>query len=311
MSNKVMKLDADESVFFERQLEYVKAKTYDKKFTELKQRSVIPTSFEAGPGAETIKYEQWDQFGLAKIVANYATDFPRTDVKAKEFRAPVKSLGDSYGYNLQEIRNAAQAGKPLSQRKANSAKRAMMQLENKIAMFGDADSGLPGWLTNPNIPDVVLPADGVGGLTTFASKVTTPGLIVRDLNSIINAVPDQSRGVEIADTLLLPVSQWTLISSTPRSDQSDYTILKYVMENNPFLRSTDWLNELAAANGELANDTAMCYRRDPDVFQLEVPVDFEQFPAQEQGLDYEIPCHQRCAGVIIYYPLAMAKSDDI
>jgi hypothetical protein len=305
-------LDADESIFFTRQLEHVKAKTYDIKFTELKVRMLIPTSFEAGPGAETIRYEQFDMVGMAKVVADYARDFPRADVKAKEFISPIKSLGASYGYSVQEIRAAAHAGKPLQQRKADAARRAISQQENRIALVGDADFNLPGWLTNVNIPDVALPADGAGALTTFASKVTTPDLIVRDLNSIANAVVNQSNGVEKPNTMLMPIAQKTLLGSTPRSINSDTTILKYFLQNNAAgVVDCDWLAELAAAQGFVGADTCIAYDRNPNAFTLEIPQDFEQFRPQEKGLEFEVPVHQRIGGVLLYYPLSQAKSNDV
>jgi hypothetical protein len=304
-------LDSDQSIFFLRQLEYIKGKTYDKKFATLKARSLIPVSFEAGPGAESITYEQFDMFGIAKVIANYATDLPRADVKAAEFTSPVKSLGASYGYSVQEIRAAQHAGKPLQQRKANAARRSIAQRENTIAYFGDSDHNLGGFFTNANIPDVALPADGGTSGTDFADKIGTPDLIIRDLNSISNAVITQSNGVEEPDTMLLPLAQLTLIRSTPRTTTSDTTVLNYYLQNNGMVRSVDWVNELAAANGELANDTAIAYRRDPDVMTLEIPQDFEQFRPQEKGLEFEVPVHERIGGVLIYYPLAMAKSDDV
>ena len=305
-------LDADESLFFTRQLEFVKGRTFDIKFAALKARTLIPVSFEAGPGAESIKYEQFDMVGVAKIVADYAKDFPRADVSAKEFISPIKSLGSSYGYSVQEIRNAQFAGKPLQQRKANAARRSIAQQENTIAYIGDSDFNLPGWFTNPNIPDVALPADGVGSLTTFASKITTPDLIVRDLNSMINAVMTQSNGAELPNAMLLPLAQKTQIASTPRSINSDTTILNYVLQNNAAgLTDCEWVNELAASNGFVADDTAIVYDRSPDAMTLEIPQDFEQFRPQEKGLEFEVPVHERIGGVLIYYPLSQTITDDV
>ncbi len=305
-------LDADESIFFTRQLEHVKSRTFDKKFAQLKARQLIPVSFEAGPGAESIRYEQFDMIGVAKIVADYAKDFPRADVLAKEFLSPIKSLGSSYGYSVQEIRNAQHAGKPLQQRKANAARRAIAQQENSIAYIGDPDFNLPGWFTNPNIPDVALPADGAGSATTFASKIGTPDLIVRDLNSLINAVMTQTNGVESPNTMLMPLAQKTLVASTPRSINSDTTILNYVLQNNAAdLKDCEWVNELAVANGFVGADTALVYDRNPDQMTLEIPQDFEQFRPQEKGLEFEVPVHMRIGGVLIYYPLSQALSDDV
>ena len=84
---------------------------------------------------------------MAKIISNYATDLPRADVKGKPTTAIIKSLGDSYGYSIQEMRASAMAGKSLDARKAESARYQIDYLNNKIAWNGDAETGLRGVLS--------------------------------------------------------------------------------------------------------------------------------------------------------------------
>ena len=93
----------DASVFFARELDYVKSQSYDVEYPELTALSLFPMSSEVDPGAETVTYYSYDKVGLAKIISNYATDLPRADVKGKPTTAIIKSLGASYGYSIQEI----------------------------------------------------------------------------------------------------------------------------------------------------------------------------------------------------------------
>lgn len=306
-NQKYVNLDSGETIFFARELELIKSKSYDVKYADLKARSLLPVSGEAGPGAESITYRQYDHLGVAKLISSYANDLPRSDVKGKEFTSPVRSLGASYGYNLQEVRAAKMVGKPLEQRRANAAKRAVMQLENTIAFKGDSASGLGGFISNPNY-SVVSVGAGAGGGTTFKTK--TPDEILKDLNQVANTPFSVTLGVEMPDTMLLPLDQYTFISSTARSANSDTTILEYFLKNNPFIKSVDWLNELKGA-GLGGSDAMMAYRKDPDALTLEIPQDFEQLPVQEKGLEFEIPCHSRIGGVLIYYPLSIARGDGI
>lgn len=302
------RLDANENIFFQRQLEYIKSQTYDIKYPALKARELFPVSYEAGPAAKTITYRQFDQVGMAKIIANYSKDFNRVDITGKEFTANVRSLGDSYAYNFQEIRSAALTGMPLQQSRANAARRAILQLENQIALQGDADHNLSGFLTNPNITTTVVANDGDAGSTLWADK--TPDQIIRDMNALVNGVVATTKGVETPNVLLLPIDQYTFISATPRSSTSDTTILQYFLNNNPFIQVVDWLNELAGA-GSGGADVMVCYDRNPDKLTLEIPSDFEQFPPQEQGLEFVINCHERIGGVNIYYPLSVAVGEGI
>ena len=208
MKKELLHLDSAQTTFFFKQLEHIKAKTYDRKFPELKQRKLIPVSFEADMGDDTIVYEQYDMYGMAKIIESYAKDFPRVDVLAQEFRTPVKSLGDSYGYSIQEIRRASRRGTPLVQRKANTAKRVMMQLEKNLAYFGDERCGFFGLFNHPNVP-VVTQASAVPDL--WANK--TPDQVLDDLNKAVDCIIEATLETEDANTILLPVKIKSAISS--------------------------------------------------------------------------------------------------
>lgn len=301
------RLDSNESIFFARELETIKSRSYDVRYPTLRQREVIPLSFEGDPAAQTITYSQYDQVGMAAIVADYATDFRNVEISGKQFTAPVKSLGASFQYSIMEIRSAAKTGKPLTQSKANAARRAIMQLERDIAFWGDTASGLQGWLTNTNIPDVTL-AHGA-----WLDDAQTNANILADLNNLANSVIDTSKSVEVPNTMLLPIAYYTKLATTPRSDGSDMTILNYFLENTPFIESVDWLAELAAANsgGNLSDDTAIVYDRNPEKFTLEIPQEFETFAPELRGMAYKVAVHERCGGVIIPYPLSQAMTDDI
>jgi hypothetical protein len=303
-------LDANESMFFARELEAIKARTYDILYPELKMLRLVPISFDAGPGAETITYRQYDSVGVMKIIANYADDLPRADVTGKEFTSKVKSLGGSYGYNVQEIRAARMAGKPLEQRRANAVRMANDQAINRIAWFADGSAawgGLYGLLFAPN----VTKAAAVVG--TWSSA--TADQIIGDVNALINNIRTLTKGVENADTVILPIAQYAKIASTPRSSTSDTTILEFLRRVHPGVTFED-ANELATVTpnprtGLTSANCMVAYRRSPDKLTLETPQAFEQFPAQERNLEFVVPCHSRVGGIVIYYPLSIAIVDGI
>lgn len=305
-------LDANEAAFFSRQLEHVKAQTYDIRYPELKARSMFPVDNSAGPAADAITYRQWDQVGMAKIIANYANDLPRADVFGREFTSPVKSIGNAYGYNLQEIRKAAATGTPLQQRKANAARRAHEQELNRIAFFGDAQHGLPGLLNNPNIPAASVTADGGsnGGTTSTLWIHKTPTQILRDMNDLVHDIVSSTKGVEAPDTLAMPLAQYALIASTPLQAGSDTTILEFFLRNQQYVREVVACEELKGV-GPGQSDVMIAYRRDPDCLTLEIPVEFEQLPVQEKGLEFEVPCHSRVGGLIVYRPLSLNIGEGI
>jgi hypothetical protein len=308
MYRAVTRCDANESIFFARQLEYIKSQTYDIKYPALSALSLFPIDTSAGPGAKTITYRQYDTVGMAKVIASYANDLPRADVVAKEFTSNVRGIGDSYGYDVQEIRYASMTGTPLESRKAAAARRAHDQKINVLAWAGDTEHGLPGFLTNANIPGYTVPADGTGSSKLWTAK--TADLIIRDVNAIINQVLTQSKGVHAANEVWLPIAQYALISSMPRGTGTDQTVLSFLQANNPgvtFKRVVELDN--AMSSGTL--DTMVAIENTAENLGLQVPMPFMQHSPQQKGLAFEVPCESRYGGVIVYYPLAMAIADSV
>lgn len=313
---KFINLDANESAFFNRELEFVKSKTYDVKYPQYKATSLIPVSTEAGPGAKTITYQQFNAVGIMKIIANYADDLPRADVFGKEFTSKVRSLGGSYGYNVQEVREAAMAGRPLNSRKASAELRANEQAVNRIAWFGDADYGLLGMLNQPNVPAAVVPAGVTSGNVPWdGATPKNPSEILTDMDAAVTRIVELTLGAEMPNTILMPRAQHRKISTTNLGTGTDTTILEYFKRNNPGFM-VEWVNELKAVNpapsgGAAPTDVMICYDRSPEVLTLEIPQPFEQFPPQERNLEFVVPCHSRIGGVIVYYPLAVDISEGI
>jgi hypothetical protein len=304
-------LDDDHGIFFEKELEAVKTKTYDVLYPELLARSLFPVDSTTDTGANTVTYQSWDHVGMARLLSNYSVDLPNVEILAKEITRKIYGIGVAYGYSVHDVRSARMAGKPLEQRKANAARRQCMQLENKLAFEGDPKTDIPAFIGHPAMP-VTAPTDSVSGSTKFVDK--SPDEILLDFKNITATVRDGSNGVEAPDTVMIPELQYTHIATTPRSSTSDTSILDYILKSNPFIKEIipvyNMKNSVATGGGGGApgdydgSDALILYTKNPDKIWLETPQDFEQFPAQEDGLMFEIPCHMRTAGVILAYPLS-------
>ena len=301
-------LDANESIFFERELENIKSQSKDILFPNLKiaEGLIIPISREASSADTTITYRQFDQAGIAMVVANYADDFPSAEISGKEFTSVIQSLGASFNYNIQEIRAAQQVGRPLQQRKADAARRSIMQKVEAIGFKGDADSGLKGFINNPNIQEFTLPADGTGGSTKLSTK--TPDQILRDLNGMATQVSSVTKGVESPNIMLVPLDVWNDLM-TRRIPDTNITVMQFFLQQSPHIQRVDWLNQLTNANEAGTEDVIMMYDRSPEKLTLEIPVEFEQFAPQEVNMAFKVNVHSRIGGVIIYYPLSVIKAE--
>ncbi len=302
-----MKLDANESAFFKRELEYVKSRSYDTKFKALKAFDLFPVTSEAPAGATEITFRRYTGVGLAKIIADYANDFPRVDVYGTEETAKVRGIGDSYGYSVKEIRSSQMVGKSLDQRRANFARRANDEKVNNIAFSGDSSFNLQGFIDYPGITEYTV-QNGASGDSGWTTK--TPDEIVTDLTGMVNAIVETTNGREAPDTLLVPIAQYNVLANTRMTEGNDKTILTFFLENNPYITKVEWVTELSGA-GAGGTDRMMMYANDAEHLTLEMPQMFEQFDPQQKGMEFEIPCHSETAGIIIYYPLSVAYGDGI
>ncbi len=305
------KLDAASSAFFQRELEYIKKKSYDTKYKPLKYAKLIPVSTEAPAGAQQITFQKYTKYGIAKIIGSGVHDLPDVGIIGEESTIKVKSIGAKYSYNINEIRASQMAGKNLEMRKAEAARRAIEQKKNSIAWNGDSTYNMSGLIDYSGITEYTVPNDGTGSTKTWSTK--TPDQIVRDMGGLLNSIMVATNGVAMMEReyiLLLPITQYDYIMDTRMTGNSDKTIMSYFLENNRYVAEIDSIPELEDA-GASTTDRMMCYRRDPDVLTFECPIIYEQLPAQEKGLSFEIPVHSRAGGVIVYYPLEVAYGDGI
>jgi len=306
-SGHPMRLDAGESVFFARECEHIKARTYDIKLRELKAFSVIPVSTEAGPGVTQITFRRYTGVGFAKIIADYAKDFPRVDVYGVEDSVKVKAIGDSYGYSIKEIRQSKREGKGLDVRRAATARRAHDEMANKLALRSDSVLGTRGLIDYPGITEATVPVNSKGTSTSWMTK--TDDEIMQDIDILFDAVIVSTFNREIPDTLLLPLENYRILGNR-RLSGTDTTLLAYILKNKPWIKKIEWLYELSGA-GVGKSNRMMVGMFDEEHITFEIPQPFEQFDAQQDGMEYEIPCHSECAGCIIYYPMAFAFADGI
>ena len=300
----------DASVFFARELDHIKAQSYDVEYPELTALALFPISSEADPGAETITYYTYDKSGLAKVIDNYSTDLPRADVNGKPSIAVVKSIGDSYGYSAQEMRASRLAGKSLDVRKAESARYQIDNLTNRIAWRGDEESGLMGVLSaGQNIPLFTITAGATSTKTTWLEK--TADEILYDVNGMQKQVAKVTKNVERPDTLCVP-SDVFMDMSTRRIPDTSTTVKSFLLEHAPYLKNIVSAAELNAdsvdtnpyAKATAGQGVAFLCHNDPRKLSLENPMPFYQYPLQVRNLETVIPCEARTAGVIVYYPLS-------
>ncbi|QDP46002.1 MAG: putative major capsid protein [Prokaryotic dsDNA virus sp.] len=291
----------DQGIFLARQLDYVKSRIYEVQTPNLTGLQLVPVSTEVPEWAESFTYRTYDEVGMAKFISNYADDLPRVDVVGKEETLKLKSLGDAYGYSLDEMRLANAMGTNLPERKGRTARRAIDQLVNKVALVGDDAHGFYGFTNHPN-----LGTTAVAG--SWSASATTGQEILDDLLAMYDAVLVQSYDNHTPNTLAVaPTRRSALVSKNVNTGgqwQSVWAAFQSIHPGVSLIAST----ELEAAEG---NGEAVMYERDVDNLSIEIPRPFEQLPAEKRNLEMVIDCIAKCSGVAIYRPLALTKATGV
>ena len=285
-------------IFLARELETILARAFEVEYADIKYSTVIPVSSEVGTGADSFTYRVFDKQGSMKVIGDKAQDLPRADVLRKEVTHPVRSLGASFAYTVQETRAAAMVpGMNLEQRRANAVRRAYEEKVQEIAYFGDAPSGMKGFFNNNQV-DKLVPDKW------FDTGAVTPDELIALLNEPATRLVQNSNMKEMPNTMLVPYNVYRIISTTPRSATSDTTVMEFFLRTNPMITAIEPINELEASksSGALSKDRVICYDRSPDKLQLHVPQPLEFLPPLRQSLEFSVAAHARIGGLALYYP---------
>jgi len=303
-------MDADSGFFFERQLEYIQAKTYDVVYKDLMFRTAIPVNNEGGAGISSFTYRSYSKVGKAKLINSAGSDLPRSDAEGKEYTFKVESVGASYGYDIDEINAARYSGAPLDARRAESARRSVEEKLNDIAWYGDALGNLPGLFPNTTIPATTY-SSTTRWAPTGSDTVLTPENILKEVNLLFSSIDQESMGKHRPDTLLLPRDVWNYWMTTRSAETAatDMTIAKFLVANSPYLTSIndmEAINECADMDGDGTGvRVAVAYEKNNMNLEFILPQEVQFFNVQERNLEFIIPARARVVGTIVRYPMSI------
>ena len=296
--------DADETNMLALQLEDMRSRVYEDVFAPRKSRLFFPASNDVDTGAETYAYTETTEIGQADIINNFADDLPTAETSGVKVTHNVVSVGIAYHWSLQDVRRAAFSGQPLPARKAVAARRAFERKLDDIAASGAADDGIAsGAVNNANVSITALAAAGVWSGKTGAQ-------IVADLNDLVKSVVVDSKEAYMADTVLMPLDQYMLISQTEYATGYPATILETFLRNNPSIQRVEPWEKLDQA-GAASADRVMAFMSDPEIIEHVIPQEFEVLPPEARGLGWRVACHGRTAGIAVHRPLGVKYLDGV
>lgn len=293
--------DANETLAFARGLEYVYSQTYDVKYPELMARQILPVDYSVPNGAKQHTYRQFDMEGEAAIVDDSANDFPNVEGSGLEFTGKVVSIGDSYRYSINDLRQAQMLGLNLDTMKAQIARKIMERKLDQLACLGDTATGLLGIARHTSI-------GSIGGQTGTWSNATAEQ-IQADIDNMLVKVNNDTKGAQEANTLVLPVGLYnTLRVKYFTAGGFRRSVMEEIQTRNSQLRILKW-SRLETANGSNGR-RVIVGQFDPETCAMIVPQEFEQLPPQPKAMSLVVSCHMRFGGVTVRYPKAFIYQDN-
>lgn len=312
MSN-ILRLDAAESAFFARQLEAVDTELYSQIYPDNIARTLIPTQPNIPDWARVYTWRTFDKFGKARLVANMADDLPRADISGSEESKVIKPIAASYGWDIFEVKAASKTNTPLDSLKAVAARFAVETEIDSLLALGSTAHNMQGLLTLSNTTTFTPFTKGVGGTSWLTGGVTGDEM-ARDVfglvAKIVVAMKNAGGAVFQRFQIVMPIEQYSLIAQKRMGDGSDKTVLRFILENSPFVEAiTPW--HLATGAGGSSTDRMVAYPKNPLVLAGLVPTEFTSLPPEQRNMEYVVNCYATVGGVICRYPVAVGYCDGI
>lgn len=286
MAVRGLHLDVGEAALLDRELRFVETQVMRRDYPALKHRALIPTNRSIPRGAATASYRMVEQIRSAKIVTGRSTDIPRADVFATEFPTPLRPVASSFFYDVLELQQAAMSGFPIDSERAMACRDSIEVELNRIAFFGDAPFGLPGFLNNSNV--TVVAAQNIGQVVwNNAGTIKSAAGIISDIMLLINTVRTGTNGVYDVTQIVFPTALMTILRTQAWSQAggSDMTLLNYLQKNFGGV-SFDEATELDTANAAGTGPRIVAYVKDPTVVDELIAGEYEQLPPQPEGLGF-------------------------
>ena len=302
-------LDAQSALGFTiQQTSIIEREVNQIEYPDVNYAELIPLDFSGGEWAKSVTYYSGDKYGKADWINGNADDIPMAGTTMTKHETQVYTAGIGYGWGLEEISQAVMLGRNLPADDAVAARRAYEEMVYRTLLFGDASKNFTGLFNAP----------GVTAATAAATWDTaTPDPIIADMNNMLIGQFTGTLFTSMADTLLLPYDRFLTLASTPRSNESDTSILTWYLANNPYtaltgrplrIRGVQGL-QTAGAGG---THRAVAYRRDPNVVKAHIPMPHRFLPVYQAGpIRWEVPGIFRLGGTDVRRPLDVSYLDAI
>lgn len=284
------------------------------KYPDLNYADFVPIETLGNEWAKSVTFFSIDRIGQADWFNHLAQDVPYADIMREKHEVGIEMGAVGYRYTMEELgQQMMLPGTNLTSERAMAARRAYEEFCHQTVMYGDSRKNWLG-LTNHTLPAVI----NATGTWAAALAGTTPNVqkVLQDINGLLTNIWQTSLTVEMADTLLLPLSAITVLATT-QLPATTMTVLQFIQSNNLYTLETGRALTIRAVRGldnagASGNGRVIAYNRDPQILKMHRPMPHRFLEARQTGpLMFDVPGIFRIAGLEIRRPGAMRYLDGV
>lgn len=309
-------LDADQTIYFARELELIDRTLYEVKYPDLEAEMLLPNRKSIPLGADAYTWRMFDGNGEALPSSSSEDAVPLVGESGGEQSDKLQSFALGYGWTLDELDAAKFTGMPLDTMRADRCRRKLAEALNKMALLGYTPRNIKGLFKLAGTLTYTVPATGTGASKKWTDK--TAQQILLDLFSMVDGIPNATLDIEGGANkpmrMIMPKSYRRFLSTvymTLGGVTTAETVLQTFQKQRPNV-------EIVGANyidtaGDLAPSGTQTAARivvyDPNMVTWLTCLPFQQMPVEQKGFRFAIPCRCRGGGVITQYPKSVLYAD--
>lgn len=240
----------------------------------------IPVDTSPSPFASSVTFFTQDRVGKAKYINGHGDDIPLANIVRGKHEVGIDMAGIGYMFSLFEIGQAQLLGVNLPTEGAMSARLAYESFVDEVAYVGNSEAGTYGIFNNPEVEE--LTSNGA-----WDDATTTPDEIVADVNNALSKVYLDTNGLQMANTLRLPLKALVALTTKRLSDYTETTVLDYLRRNNLYTLTTGQQLDIRASTR--LDEDATVYQKSPDVVKMYMPQPLAFIAPQPRNLEIYVP----------------------
>jgi hypothetical protein len=301
--------------FMQQQATFIEPEVYEQQYPDIQYPDLVPVDTSGNEWAKSKTFYSSDKVGQAQWFHHMANDMPFADIVRTKFEQGLEMAGIGYYYTLEELGVAMQIpNMNLTAERGDAARRAYEEFMERITFVGDVNKGWTGLINDDTVTAGNAPATGSGSSALWINK--TGDQMAIDINAVLTGIYTGSNTVEMADTLLLPIDQFTRIANT-RIGDTPMNTLGWIQQFNTYTAITNQQLTIRAVRGletAGAGGTArmVAYKNDPQILKLHLPMPHKFLGVmQVTPLRYDVPGIFRTGGLEIRRPGSIRYLDGI